>query len=55
MAFILEKAGGKAVSHGLTHILDIVPETIHERTPVVLGSPQDVDEYLACVKNHMQS
>lgn len=55
MAYVLEKAGGKAVSHGLTNILDIVPESIHERTPVVLGSPSDVDEYLVCVKNHMQS
>jgi fructose-1,6-bisphosphatase I len=55
MAFIIEKAGGLAVGHGLTHILDVVPTDIHERTPVILGSPRDVEEYLACVKNHMES
>ena len=54
MAFIIEKAGGLAISHGLTPILDVVPVDIHQRTPVVLGSPRDVEDYLTCVKNHMQ-
>ena len=53
MAFIMKKAGGKATT-GIKDILDVIPETIHQRVPVVLGSPDDVDEYLAIVKKHDQ-
>lgn len=41
MAFLIEQAGGRA-SNGYMPILDIVPRHIHERTPVFLGSPEDV-------------
>uniref|UniRef100_A0A8C5RNI3 Fructose-1,6-bisphosphatase 1 n=1 Tax=Laticauda laticaudata TaxID=8630 RepID=A0A8C5RNI3_LATLA len=51
MAFIIEKAGGMATT-GKEAILDIIPENIHERVPVVLGSSDDVEEYLALVKKH---
>lgn len=51
MAFIIEKAGGMATT-GKEAILDIMPENIHERMPVVLGSSDDVEEYLALVKKH---
>ncbi|KFP50843.1 Fructose-1,6-bisphosphatase 1, partial [Cathartes aura] len=51
MAFIIEKAGGIATT-GHQAILDIVPEDIHQRVPVVLGSPDDVKEYLEIVKKH---
>lgn len=51
MAFIIEKAGGAATT-GKEAILDIIPENIHERAPVVLGSSDDVEEYLAMVKKH---
>jgi fructose-1,6-bisphosphatase I len=42
LAFIMEQAGGRA-SDGLMRILDIVPEKIHQRTPVILGSKKDVE------------
>ncbi len=42
LAFIIEQAGGKA-TNGRDNILDIVPKTLHQRTPVILGSPKDVD------------
>lgn len=51
MAFIIEKAGGLATT-GKEAVLDIVPENIHQRVPIVLGSPDDVQEYLAMVKKH---
>lgn len=41
MAFIMEQAGGMATT-GSMNILDIQPQTIHERCPVVMGSPDDV-------------
>ncbi|XXT23064.1 class 1 fructose-bisphosphatase [Sorangium sp. So ce429] len=43
-AFIFEAAGGKA-STGTDRILDLVPSSLHERVPLVIGSPRDVDDY----------
>lgn len=43
LAMMVEQAGGKA-SDGKTRILDIVPKTIHERVPLYIGSPRDVEE-----------
>ncbi|MFM6519625.1 MAG: class 1 fructose-bisphosphatase, partial [Microcystis panniformis] len=34
-------AGGKA-SDGVTNLLDIVPDKLHTRTPLVIGSIEDV-------------
>jgi len=41
LAFIAERAGGSA-SNGEHRILDLVPAQLHERTPLFLGSPDDV-------------
>jgi fructose-1,6-bisphosphatase I len=43
LALIAEEAGGLA-SDGSRRILDISPATLHERTPLFLGSPADVRE-----------
>lgn len=43
LAFIIEQAGGKA-SDGKRRILDIKPESLHQRTPLLIGSQQMVDE-----------
>ncbi|CAB1414209.1 unnamed protein product [Pleuronectes platessa] len=51
MAFIIEQAGGMA-STGLENILDIQPESIHQRAPVAMGSPEDVLEYIAICQKH---
>ncbi|XP_053552696.1 fructose-1,6-bisphosphatase 1-like [Bombina bombina] len=51
MAYIIEKAGGMA-SNGLEPVLDVVPENIHQRMPVALGSPDDVQEYIDIFKKH---
>jgi len=45
IAFIMEQAGGVAHS-GKERILDIKPKSIHQRTPIFLGSKEDVEEYL---------
>ncbi|KAG9298940.1 hypothetical protein G9A89_015962 [Geosiphon pyriformis] len=44
MAFLVEQAGGKAIS-GFGRILDIVPEKIHARAPIFLGSKEDVEDF----------
>jgi fructose-1,6-bisphosphatase I len=41
MAFILEKAGG-AASDGTRRILEILPTNLHQRSPVFLGSRDEV-------------
>ncbi|GAW10342.1 fructose- -bisphosphatase [Lentinula edodes] len=45
MAFLTEQAGGIATT-GTKRILDIVPEGIHERCPVFLGSKEDVQDLM---------
>lgn len=41
MAFIAEQAGGSATD-GTRRILDLVPTELHQRTPLVIGSREDV-------------
>jgi fructose-1,6-bisphosphatase I len=41
MAFIAEQAEGSATD-GLNRILDIMPAALHQRTPLVIGSREDV-------------
>src|SRR5258705_8768925 len=41
LAFIIEQAGGKA-SDGQRRILDLVPTSLHQRTPLFIGSTQMV-------------
>ncbi len=41
MAMIIEQAGGQALA-GTQRILDIPPTTLHQRTPVLLGSAEEV-------------
>jgi len=42
MALIVEQAGGAATT-GLTRILDVQPESLHQRVPVFLGSKNEVE------------
>jgi len=41
MAFIIEQAGGRA-STGKERILEINPQTLHQRVPLFIGSEEDV-------------
>jgi fructose-1,6-bisphosphatase I len=45
MSLIVEQAGGKSNS-GKQRILEIPPKTLHQRTSVVLGSPDEVENVL---------
>jgi fructose-1,6-bisphosphatase I len=42
LAFIVEQAGGAAID-GHNRILDIQPHDLHQRTPLYIGSKNDVD------------
>ncbi len=41
MAYLIEQAGGRA-STGTEEILDVVAEKLHQRTPLIIGSKEDV-------------
>lgn len=49
MAMLVEQAGGKALSAPGQRILDTTPVDIHQRTPVIIGSPAEVDAVTACL------
>jgi fructose-1,6-bisphosphatase I len=43
MAYIVEQAGGLALT-GKSRIMDLIPQNVHQRVPVILGSSDDVRE-----------
>jgi fructose-1,6-bisphosphatase I len=43
LALIVEQAGGRA-STGTKRILDVHPERLHQRVPLLIGSRDDVQE-----------
>jgi fructose-1,6-bisphosphatase I len=47
MAMLIEQAGGVAMADASTRIMDVMPEDIHQRTPVILGSAKEVDNVVA--------
>ncbi len=51
LAFIAEQAGGCAID-GAHRILDIQPEGIHQRTPLVIGSKAEVEDFHRCLQRH---
>ena len=54
LAFIVEQAGGRA-SDGNKRILEITPEELHQRTPLIIGSKTDVEEAVACSQGSLIS
>ncbi len=43
MSMLIEQAGGKSFAAKEQRMLEVGPETLHQRTPVILGSPEEVD------------
>jgi len=54
MAYIIEQAGGKATT-GTMDVLDVVPESPHQRIPIYLGSRDDIDDILKVFKKYEQT
>lgn len=52
LAFIVEQAGGKALSGNLERILDMQPEALHQRITISIGSPEMVDEMKEFVQRY---
>jgi fructose-1,6-bisphosphatase I len=51
MAYLMSQAGGLA-SNGQISILDVQPHDLHQRSPIFLGSKEDVEDVLALIKKH---
>ncbi len=45
MSFIVEQAGGGSIT-GTERIMDLQPESLHQRVPVILGSKNEVERIL---------
>ncbi|MEZ4930681.1 MAG: hypothetical protein R2788_00945 [Saprospiraceae bacterium] len=52
LAFIVEQAGGRAISCSLNRILDIEPKSLHQCETIAIGSPVLVDEMKAFVEKY---
>lgn len=50
LAFIAEQAGGKATD-GCQRILELQPETLHQRTPIFIGSVELVEKVEEFIRN----
>jgi fructose-1,6-bisphosphatase I len=45
MSFLMEQAGGLSTT-GTTRVMEILPEFVHQRVPIVMGSRNDVQEVI---------
>ncbi len=45
MSFIMEQAGGLSTT-GTQRVMEIVPEMVHQRVPIIMGSKNDVQEVI---------
>jgi fructose-1,6-bisphosphatase I len=52
MSFIIEQAGGLAINTKLQRILEMPIESIHQRTTIVIGSPNMVKDMQAFVERY---
>ncbi|ACK69937.1 Inositol phosphatase/fructose-16-bisphosphatase [Gloeothece citriformis PCC 7424] len=53
LAFLIEQAGGRA-SNGEQSLLDVVPTHLHTRTPLIIGSKEDVKLVESFIEDHRQ-
>ncbi len=54
IAFIVEQAGGKAINCKLERIMDLDVVELHQRSSVVIGSPEMVDEMMEFIKRYQE-
>ena len=50
LGFVVEQAGGMATT-GNERILDIIPEQLHQRTPLILGNTDVIKKIVATMNN----
>merc|ERR1712003_361230 len=50
MSFIMEQAGGISTT-GTQRVMEISPEIVHQRVPIVMGSKNDIEEVMEAYEN----
>ncbi len=50
MAMVMENAGGQAVNSKMERMLEVVPEGIHDRSGIFMGSAEEMDKVIAAHK-----
>ncbi|MBA2125978.1 class 1 fructose-bisphosphatase [Hyphomicrobium methylovorum] len=51
LSWLIEQAGGHATT-GRERILDVIPSTLHQRTPLICGSRNEVDRVMRIYSGH---
>lgn len=51
MSFIMEQAGGLSTT-GRERVMEIVPEIVHQRVPMIMGSKNDIQEIIEAYKEY---
>ena len=51
MSFLMEQAGGLSTT-GTERIMQLVPENVHQRVPVIMGSKSEVEEVISAYKDY---
>jgi fructose-1,6-bisphosphatase I len=51
LGYVVEQAGG-AASTGYKRIMDIVPERLHQRTPLILGNKDVVEQAVSVISGN---
>ncbi|KAF2749538.1 inositol phosphatase [Sporormia fimetaria CBS 119925] len=52
MAMVFENAGGLAIDSNMRRMLEVVPEHIHDRSGIFMGSEGEVQKVIDCHKKH---
>lgn len=52
LSYIVEQAGGKAITTDLKRIMEIKPKSLHQRATIAIGSPDMVDEMKEFVERY---
>ena len=50
MAMVMEQAGGQAVDSNMNRLLEVVPESIHDRSGIFMGSYDEMEKVIAAHK-----
>ena len=52
LSYIVEQAGGKAITTDLKRIMEIQPKSLHQRATIAIGSPDMIDEMKEFVERY---
>lgn len=53
MAFLVEQAGGIAITTGLTRIMEEKPNGLHQRKTILIGSPDMVNKAAELIRENV--